>query len=1031
MNKTSKTDIPKGPIAWMAGNSVVANLLMALFLVGGFIWAGQIRQELFPESEPNRVAVSVAYPGASPQEVEQGIILAVEQAIQGLDGAGEIVSTAREGSGTVSVEVLDGSSVDKLSQDIQNEVNRISTLPVDSERPRVSVPTRRRDVLALVVYGQVDEHILKESAQQLEAALLADEGISQVEITGGRDLEIAIEISKDALLSHNLTLAEVASRIRAAAVESSGGGVKTDSGEILLRITERRDKGVDFARLPIITAADGSLVLLEDIATITDGFEDTDVRSLFNGQPALLVEVFRVGSQTPISVSAAARTILEEFKQSLPPGVFVDIQRDRSEFYQQRLNMLLKNAYIGLSLVLIFLGLFLEARLAFWVAVGIPVSFLGSLLILPWFGVTINMISLFAFIIALGIVVDDAVVVGENVYSLRQKGMGFLESAITGTRQVAMPVVFSVLTNIVAFMPLLFVSGWLGQAFVAIPFVVMTVFSVALVECLFILPAHLGWQKKKRPWGPFAWLARIQQGFGRRFMAFVHKVYAPFLEFCLQRRYITLAAALLVLAATAGFVQSGRMGMTLMPRMESDFAFVEGALPFGSPVARTEAVMETLLQSAQKVIDNNGGDQLVKGIYSNINGHALDIRIYLTDPDIRPISTREFIRQWREYTGEIPGMERLSLQADRGGMGGGAALTIEIRHSSIEILEEAALKLADALSGFDGVTDVDSGLSPGKRQMDFTLRPEGKSAGITAQSAAQQVRHAFYGATALRQQRGHNEVSVMVRLPAEERASAYDIEKFLLATPSGGWIPLAEAVNMEEGRSYTSINRRDGRRILTAGADIDPPRQEAWVVSALVSEVFPKIAADYPGLSFEFVGRQADMAQSIRELFTGLGIALIVMYAMLAIPLRSYSQPAIIMTAIPFGIVGAVIGHLILGYGMSVMSLFGIVALSGVVINNALLLIDFANRAQAQGSTPHDAIAASAVARFRPVVLTTLTTFGGLGPMIFETSRQARFVIPMAVSLGFGILFATIITLVLVPCLFLSARDIKDALALE
>jgi multidrug efflux pump subunit AcrB len=1031
MNNPSQTNIPKGPIAWMAGNSVVANLLMALFLVGGLIWAGQIRQELFPESDPNRVTVSVAYPGASPQEVEQGIILAVEQAIQGLDGAGEIVSTATEGGGTISVEVLDGTSPDKLSQDIQNAVNRISTLPVDSERPRVSVQTQRRDVLAIVVYGQVDEHILKESAQQLEAALLADEGISQVQITGGRDLEIAIEISKDALLAHKLTLAEVASRIRAAAVESSGGGVKTDSGEILLRITERRDKGVDFARLPIITAADGSLVLLEDIATITDGFEDTDVRSLFNGQPALLVEVFRVGSQTPISVSAAARTILEEFKQRLPPGVFVDIQRDRSEFYQQRLNMLLKNAYIGLSLVLIFLGLFLEARLAFWVAIGIPVSFLGSLLILPWFDVTINMISLFAFIIALGIVVDDAVVVGENVYSLRQKGMGFLESAITGTRQVAMPVVFSVLTNIVAFMPLLFVSGWLGQAFAAIPFVVMTVFAVALVECLFILPAHLGWQKKKRPWGPFAWLARIQQGFGSRFMAFVNGVYAPFLEFCLKRRYITLAAALVLLLATFGYVQSGRMGMTLMPRMESDFAFVEGALPFGSPVARTEAVMETLLESAQKVIDQNGGDQLVKGIYSNIMGHKLDIRIYLTDPDIRPISTREFIRQWRENTGEIPGMERLSLQADRGGPGGGAALTIEIRHSSIEILEEAALRLADALSGFNGVTDVDSGLSPGKRQVDFTLRPEGKSAGISAQSAAQQVRHAFYGAIALRQQRGHNEVSVMVRLPAEERSSAHDIEKFLLATPSGGWIPLAEAVNMEEGRSYTSINRRDGRRVLTAGADVDPPRQEAWVVSALVSEVFPQIAADYPGLSFEFVGRQADMAKSIRELFMGLGIALIVMYAMLAIPLRSYAQPAIIMTAIPFGIVGAVIGHLILGYGMSVMSLFGIVALSGVVINNALLLIDFANRAQAEGNTPHDAIASSAVARFRPVVLTTLTTFGGLGPMIFETSRQARFVIPMAVSLGFGILFATIITLVLVPCLYLAARDIKDALALE
>ncbi len=1034
-HKTSETDsdIKRGPIAWMAGNSVAANLIMVVFLIGGLLWANRIQQEVFPEFENDTVTISVSYPGASPEEVEQGIVLAAEEAVQGLDGIDEVTSSATEGSGTVIVKALQGADLQKLAQDVQNEVDRITSFPEDSEKPQVEISTRRHEVVSLVVFGDLDEYVLRETAEQLRDGLLQEPGITQVDLSGIRDLEISIEVPQANLRTYNLTLEEVARRIGNNAVELAGGELKTQAGEILVRMKERRDWGRQFGRIPVITANDGTVVLLEDIATVTDGFEDSDYQASYNGKPAVMVDVYRVGEQTPIAVSKTVNHYLDRIRPSLAPGIFVESRNDRSEVYRQRLNLLMTNGYVGLGLVFIFLGFFLELRLAFWVALGIPISFLGSLLFLPALGVSINMMSMFAFIIALGIVVDDAIVVGENIYHYRQAGMPFLAASIRGAREVAMPVTFSILTNIAAFLPLAFVPGDMGKVFKAIPLVVITVFVISLVESLLVLPAHLAHDHRRSLKGFRKWLHLRQQHFSEGFSLLVRRRYGPFLNFALRNRYTTLSAGCVVLLLVVGFVQSGRMGMTLMPRVESDYAFAEASLPYGSPVSKTRAVQDRLVQAARKVADENGGDTLVQGIYSEIGksstgtsgGHCLQIRVYLTDPGIRPIGTARFIELWRQKAGEISGLENIALQSDRGGPGSGKALTIELAHRDLTVLERAGVDLAQTLDNFANVKDINDGFSPGKQQLNFIVRPEGRALGLTSREAARQIRNSFYGAEALRQQRGRNEVKVMARLPEKERISEYHVETLMLRTSNGAEIPLPEAFEVSRGRAYTEINRRNGRRVITVEGDVDPPSQAAWVVKALEKEALPDLTRRYQGLSYSFEGRQADMAESMQSLLTGLMMALLIMYALLAVPFRSYVQPAIVMISIPFGIVGAVLGHLLMGYGLSVMSMFGVVALSGVVVNDSLVLIDFANRMRRLGASPGEAINAAGIQRFRPILLTTLTTFGGLAPMIFETSRQARFMIPMAISLGFGILFATVISLVLVPCLYLAVEDVK------
>ena len=1018
-------DLGMGIIGWMTRNRVTPNLLMVVLLIGGLMVARNIKQEVFPEFDLDMVMIRVAYPGSSPEEIEKGIILAVEERIRSLEGIKEITATAREGSGTVMVELEASADDQRVYQDIKQEIDRIITFPLDAEEPEVSLVMRRLEVLDLQLYGDASEWVLREVAEQVRDRLLQDPRITQVDLEGVRLYEVAVEIDQDTLRMYNLTLEQVAERVRQTSVEVPGGMLETEGGDILLRVSERKYWAGEFATIPLITTADGSVLRLGDIAQVLDTFEEEHRYASYNGKPAVGLEVFRVGKQTPTGVSKAVREAMVEIEKDLPPGIEWVINNDRSDVYRQRMQLLLKNAAIGLALVLVLLGLFLEFRLAFWVTMGIPISFLGCFLFLPMLGVTINMISMFAFIIALGIVVDDAIVVGENIHDYRARGMGRMEAAIHGARDVLLPVTFSIITNIVAFVPLVFVPGMMGKVWRVIPMVVITVFAISWVESLVILPCHLahghGDESRRR-----GLLGVMQHGFSRGLRWFVDRVYARFLDFCIRFRVMTVAVGVAVLIVIVGWVDSGRIGMILMPRVESDQAVVTALLPYGSPLSRAEEVRDKLVKTADALVAEHGGDRLSLGIYDVIRDNQVEVRVYLTDPKTRPMTTAALTNLWRQRVGAIPGLESLRFESDRGGPGGGAALTIELSHRDIDVLDQASESLAERLADFSNVKDIDDGYTPGKRQFDFSLTEEGHALGLTQQSLARQLRNAFYGAQAVRQQRGRNEVKIKVRLPREQRVRLYDLENLLIRTPAGTDVPVAQVATVKPGRAYTTITRRNGRRTVTVTADVEPISQTSRVMATLGQEVLPQLANDFPGLSYAWEGRQQDLKESSDALVRGLLLSLFVIYALLAIPFRSYYQPLIVMMAIPFGIVGAVLGHIIMGYSLSLMSLMGIVALCGVVVNDSLVLIDYANRLMQAGLGPFEAIHQAGVRRFRPILLTTLTTFGGLAPMIFETSRQARFMIPMAISLGFGILFATVISLLIVPCLFLMAENVRE-----
>jgi multidrug efflux pump subunit AcrB len=1024
----------RGPIAWMAKNSVAANILMVILLGGGFIAATKIKQEFLPSAQLDEVSISVPYPGASPEEVEQGILLAVEEAVRGIDGVKKMVATAREGSGSVNIEVMPSYDVNRVTDDIRNEVDRIRTFPLDAEEPVISARKIKRAVLDVIVAADVSENVLRELAEQTRDRLLQSGGITQIELADVRNFEIAIEISQDKLRELNLSLQGISDIIARSSVELPGGSMKTSSGEILVRVKDRRDLGREFAHIPIVTAPDGTQLLLEDIADIRDSFDESDIFTFFNGKPAITLTIYRVGKETPLSVEAAVLEVLEELRDTMPEGLEFIVWDNRADYFRGRMGLLLKNGTLGLVLVFILLGLFLEMRLAFWVMLGIPISFLGTFLFMSGMDVSLNMITMFAFLIALGIVVDDAIVVGENIYHLHQEGMPFLQAAIQGARQIAVPVTFSILTNIVAFMPLYFVPGTMGKFFRNIPMVVCSTFIISLVEALFILPAHLGHQKDlKHP----HILHRLQQKFSRRFTRFVQETYGPFLDRVLHFRYITFSIGLVILIVTIGYIKSGRMGFELFPSVESDIGLCSFQLPYGSPVEKTRAVHDRIIAAGNKVvaeIETENKTSLVKGVISTIGiggrggssgGHAGRITYELLDPNSRPVSTQEFVDRWRKAAGKISGLKSIRFRDDSGGPGGGSdALTVDLSHRNMDILELASKEIAQRLNEYPMVRDIDDGFTPGKPQIDFSIKPEGRSLGLTSREIARQVRNSYYGAEAIRQQRGRNEIKVKVRLPEAERDTEFSLEEMIVRTPAGGEVPLREVVDIKRARAYTTITRRDGRRVVTVSADVKPRDQVPQMLTVLTHEILPEIMQKYAGLSFSFEGRQADRRESVGGLRSGLYSALLLIYILLAIPFKSYWQPLIIMVSIPFGIVGAVLGHLILGYSLSLMSLFGVVALSGVVVNDSLVFIDFANQRRRAGASMHDAVVSAGIQRFRPIILTTLTTFFGLMPMILETSRQARFLIPMAISLGFGILFATGITLLLIPSLTMILEDL-------
>ena len=1051
-------DKERGPIAWMAKNGVAANVLMLVLIVGGLVTlAAGIKQEVFPEVEMDVVSVQVVYPGASPAEVEQAVVLAVEEAVRGVDGVKKVTSTAMEGMGTINVELLLGADKDRALNDVKSAIDRITSFPEDVERPTVSLISNRQQVISLVLYGDVDEATLRAVAENSRRQLLRDTRITYVELSGIRPLEISIEVPQAELRRYGLTLDEVAARVRAASVELPGGGVKTNAGEVLLRTTERRDRGVEFGDIIVRSQPDGSQVRVRDIATVKDGFREIDKEATYNGKRAVMINVFRVGNETPLTVSAAAREYRETLQEELPEGLYAASWFDTAEMYEGRISLLMSNARIGLILVLLTLGLFLEGRLAFWVTLGIPISFCGSLLFFPVMDVSINMISLFAFIITLGMVVDDAIVVGESVYKLRTEGKGRLEASILGAKEVSQPVIFAILTSCFAFAPMLAVPGVMGKFFRVVPIVVIAVLMISLVESLLILPAHLA---HPMPWwlrvvlSPYLWLMRIigKLNMPTRLQHHIQHTYVPVLEKALQWRYFTIVAGVAILVATLGYV-AGRMGFTFLPKVEGDLITAHLKMPVGTPVTHTQKIADRIAGVAKSIIDEEDakrdeGPTMSRGLYEEVGAmsslepspegpslneasHFATVMAYLVEADQRDISTQQFVQRWREGIGEIPGIDSLTF-AYEVGVETGKPIDIQLIHDDVPTLEGAAERLAAEIASYSGLRDIDSGVTKGKEQIDFRLTEAAQARGLTEFELARQVRAAFFGAEAVRQQRGRDEVRVYVRLPLEERQSLYNVEQLVIRTPGGGEMPLAQAAVVRRGQAYTVIKRTDGRRNISVTADVANEDANAnEIVARIRQRELAQLLADIPGLAYSLGGEQERQAETMTALGLGYVLALIVMFSTLAIVFRSYAQPLLVMLAIPFGMVGAVWGHVAMGWflwdsvSLSLMSMMGVIALSGVVVNDSLILIVAINRFREAGMPMWEAVVSGSARRFRPILLTSLTTFFGLAPMIVETSVQARFLVPMAVSLGFGVLAATMIMLLIVPCSYVILEDAR------
>ncbi len=1013
----------EGVIAYMARNSIAANLMMVLLIAGGIWTMLQIQKEVFPQFQLDYVNVNVQYPGAAPAEVEQGILLPVEEAIRGIQGIKEIVSTAREGSGEIAIELIAGANRMKAFQDIDQAVSRIRTFPDDIEQPQVSLQLQQQDVMEISLYGQVDIWTLRQLGEQLRNILLSNSEITQVDLGNVPDYFTHIEIPRNNLRKYNLTLDEVARIVAESSEDVPAGAVETASGEILLRMKERKQWAEDFRRIAIINSNSGAKVTLGEIATVTDGFEESGFHGQFNRQPAVSLEIFRVGDQSPLVIAETVQGILDDFR--LPPGVSYRIDSNRAEDFSDRLSLLTENGLMAIGIVLIILTLFLEYRLAFWVMMGMTISFVGGIIFLPLVGVSINMISMFGFLVVLGIVVDDAIVVGENVYEYRKKGLKPMQAAIAGTKDVSRPVVFSIATTIIAFVPLLLLPGETGKFWWPLPVVVIVILAVSLLEALFILPSHLGHLKEKKPKGLALKLEKWQQKFADAFDRFIQNYYRPLLDKSLKYRYITLTAAIALLIMVGGYGYSDHMGMIMMPEVAADEIEAGVRLPEGTTTPQAAKVAEEITNSTFEMFEKHNLFEAAEGVKTNVRGqNFIDVEIVMKPPDEREMTAREVIELWRDNIGEIEGVDQITFEAERGPGGYQQAISVDLSHTNIEVLEKASTAFSERLEAFENTRDISDNYNKGKQQFDFKLLPQGRNLGLTSNEVGRQVRDAFYGALAMRQMRATNEIEVRVKLPLEERRNIQNLENFLIRTSQGVEVPLMDVVEIEKDEAFSSINRRDGLRVVNVGLDVEPANTVGQVLAAIQNEVLPQLRADYPGLTWTFEGSQADMRESTDTLWNTFSMAMLIIYVLLAIAFSSYAQPLIVMAAIPFGIVGAVIGHILLGYDLSLVSLMGVIALTGVVVNDSLIMIDYANKKR-KNSSIYEAIHEAGLRRFRPIILTTLTTFGGLTPIILETSSQAYYLIPMAISLGFGIVFATSIILLIVPCLYLILEDVK------
>ncbi|MBW3515101.1 MULTISPECIES: efflux RND transporter permease subunit [unclassified Shewanella] len=1023
-------DTQKGILAWFARNSVAANLLMCVLLIGGLFSSILINKEVFPSFELNLLNISVAYPGAAPQEIEEGINIKIEEAIQDINGIKKVTSVASEGVGSITVEVEDGYEVQTILDEAKLRLDAISTFPVNIEKPNISQIKPENNVIWVSVYGDMTLHDMKELAKSVRDDLTQLPAVTRAKVTGVRDYEIGIEVSENKLREYGLTFSQVALAVQNSSLDLPGGSIRAQDGDILLRTKGQAYTGDDFANIVVTTRADGSRVMLPQVATIKDDFEERLEYTRFNGKPAAIIEVTSIDDQNALDIADQVKQYVEQRRATLPANAQLDTWGDMTHYLQGRLDMMMSNMFYGALLVFIILAMFLDLKLAFWVMMGIPVCFLGTMLVMPLepFSMTINMLTLFAFILVLGIVVDDAIVIGESAYTEVERHGHSVENVIRGAQKVAMPATFGVLTTIAAFIPMLMVSGPMGIIWKSIGMVVILCLAFSLVESKFILPAHLAHMKFKKPGAPKGFFGHLKANFNDRVQYFIHHSYRNFLERCIKHRYNVVAAFIGVLILSIALVASGKVRWVFFPDIPSDFIQVELEMDEGSSEGNTLKVVQSIEEALYKMnekMEKDNGYQVVKHSFINMSSRtSAFIFAELTKGEDREVDGVTIAAAWREQLPELLSVKKLSFNASTNDAGGD--ISFRLTSSDLDELSAASKELKQKLASYEGVYDIADNFSSGSHEIRLKIRPEAEALGLTLSDLARQVRYGFYGYEAQRILRNKEEIKVMVRYPLEQRRTVGYLENMLIRTPTGTSVPFSTVAQIEKGESYASITRVDGKRAITITANANKNIVEpSKVVQEIQKDYLPQLQAKYPKIQTALDGGSLDEQNAMVGLMQGFFFALFTIYALMAVPLKSYSQPLIIMSVIPFGIIGALFGHLIQGLAMSVLSLCGIVALAGVVVNDSLILVDFVNRAREQGQSVRQAAVDSGCYRFRAIILTSLTTFVGLVPIILERSLQAQIVIPMATSLAFGILFSTVVTLILVPLLYIILDDVK------
>ncbi len=1015
-----------GIIYWFANNPVAANLLMVVIIVLGLYSALTIRKEMFPPTEVNVVTATAVYPGAAPQEVEKGVCQKMEEAVTGTEGVDKITCFARQNVGTLQVDVKSGYDVNEVKDEVKNRIDAINSFPRDVEKPRISTVRISQPVLWLAVHGDLDEKGLLDLAKDVRDEIISLPNVSSADVVGARAFEIAIEIPEKNLRKYGLSFDAVAQAIRASSLDLPGGAIKSQQGDILIRSTNQAYYGGQFADIVVRSLPDGGRLTLKDLAVIKDGFEERSGYSEFDGKPTMSIRVNSVGDEDVLAISDDVNRYVDQLNRRLPTNVRVDAWGDISHYVRGRLDMMTGNMMMGAVLVLLILTLFLRLKVAFWVMVGLPVAFLGVFMMMPWLDISINMLSLFGFILVLGIVVDDAIVIAESAYAEIQTNGHSLENVVRGAQKVALPATFGVLTTIAAFAPMLFVGTVFGSFFEAIGWVVILALFFSLIESKFILPAHLAHMKltdvgTDRP----GRLLRIQRRVNGVLEQFVSRRYLPGLRWAIGRPGVTLTAFVAVFVLSIGLVQSGLVRFVMMPDFAADFIQANLKMVEGTPEEKTLKAMERIKTAllnidreySQKVGKDHGA--VVKHLFAFTRSQTEGQMVAeLVKDEEAVITGNEVVRLWKQKVGDIPGVSHLTIGGATG-PGQGPDISLKLVGNNLDELRQVGQAIMEKLRTYDGVSDVQSSLESGKLEVQLKLKPLGRNLGLTQRDLASQVRQAFYGEEVQRIQRDDDEVKVMARLPRNERETIATLMGLRVRSPQGAQVPLAMVAEARLEEASDDIERVDRKRAMRITADVDISQADPQaIISELQRHYIPRLLEQRPSVKLGLDGISKELQNLMLGLAKGFALALLLIYLLMAIPLKSYAQPLLIMSVIPFGIVGAIVGHLLTGQTFSMMSIFGVIALAGVVVNDSLVMVDFVNKARTAGDNVVHAVLAAGKQRFRAILLTSLTTFVGLIPILLEKSLQAQVIIPMAISLAFGILFATVITLVLIPVLY-------------